>query len=62
LLDDENEDVARQAHQLLQQFASRDFGPRRGADRDDRQQAISAWREWWEQQLRKQAAQKGPRS
>jgi hypothetical protein len=62
LLDDENEDVARQAHQLLQQFAGRDFGPRRGADRDDRQQAMSAWREWWEQQLRKQAAQKGPRS
>ena len=59
LLDDVNEEVAAQAHQVLQKFAGRDFGPRPGADREARQQAMAAWRDWWEQQGQKQAAPKG---
>jgi hypothetical protein len=50
LLDDVNEDVAMQAHQVLQKLAGRDFGPRPGANREARQQAMAAWREWWEKQ------------
>jgi hypothetical protein len=49
LLDDGNQDVAWQAHQLLQLFSSRDLGPRPGADREQRQQAMTAWRDWWGQ-------------
>ena len=49
LLDDGNQEVANQAHQALQQFASRDLGPRPGADHEQRLQAMSAWRDWWGQ-------------
>jgi hypothetical protein len=56
LLDDANPDVAKQTHQLLHQLAGRDLGPRRGADRDERLQAMAAWRDWWEQQQNRKAA------
>jgi hypothetical protein len=59
LLDDSSEEISGQVHQLLQKFASKDLGPRRGADRLARQEAMSAWREWWEQQSERQAARKG---
>jgi hypothetical protein len=62
LLDDGNQDVAKLAHELLQQFASRDFGPKRGADREQRMEAMAAWRTWWEKQNEKLAAQNRPRS
>ena len=54
LLADENTDLAKLAHQVLQQFAApRDFGPRKGANPEERLQAMSAWRDWWEAQNRK---------
>jgi hypothetical protein len=56
MLDDDNEDVAKQVHDVLQQFASRDFGPKRGADRFERQEAMAAWRDWWEQQEKQTTA------
>jgi hypothetical protein len=56
MLDDGNEDVAKQVHEVLQQFASRDFGPKRGADHIQRQEAVAAWRDWWEQQEKQTAA------
>jgi HEAT repeat protein len=56
MLDDRNEDVAKQVHEVLQQFASRDFGPKRGADHIQRQEAMAAWRDWWEQQEKQTAA------
>jgi hypothetical protein len=62
LLDDANEEVATLVHDLLQRFASRDFGPRRGADHAQRQEAMAAWRSWWEQRNEKLAAQKRPSS
>jgi hypothetical protein len=62
LLEDGNQDLAKQVHDLLQQFAARDFGPRRGADSTQRREAIAAWRDWWEQEHEKLAAQKRPGS
>ena len=59
LLDDSNPDIAGQAHHLLQQFSSRDLGPRRGADRDARQSAMTAWRDWWEHETERLTARKG---
>jgi hypothetical protein len=61
LLDDDNQDIAKQVHELLQQFALQDFGPHRGANHIQRQEAKAAWRDWWEQQ-EKQTAQRRPRS
>jgi hypothetical protein len=55
LLEDAVADVANQAQLALQQITTHDFGPRPGADRDQRLQAIAAWREWWDQQERKRA-------
>jgi hypothetical protein len=62
LLDDADGDVAKAVHELLQRFASHDFGPRLGADREQRQQAMAAWRSWWDQRNEKQAASKRPSS
>jgi hypothetical protein len=59
LLDDSNDEISEQVHHLLQKFASKDLGPRRGADRIARQEAMAAWRDWWEQQSERQAARKG---
>jgi hypothetical protein len=59
LLDDGDQDVMKQAHQLLQQIAGRDLGPRPGADREERLQGMTAWRDWWERN-HKQAAQPTP--
>ena len=59
MLDDTNPDIARQAHQVLHHFASRDLGPKPGADRDAKLQAMQAWRDWWEQESQKQIARKG---
>ena len=58
LLDDPNTDLAGQAHHLLQQFSSKDLGPRRGADRDARQSAMTAWRDWWEHETERLTARK----
>jgi hypothetical protein len=62
MLDDTNPDIARQVHQVLQHFAARDLGPKPGADRDARLQAMQAWRDWWEQHNQKQIARKGASS
>ncbi len=59
LLDDSNPEISGQVHQLLQKFASKDLGPRRGADHDARLAAMTAWRDWWELQSERQAARKG---
>jgi hypothetical protein len=59
MLDDSNPEIAGQAHRLLQQFSSKDLGPRRGADRDARQSAMTAWRDWWEQETQRLTARKG---
>jgi hypothetical protein len=61
LLDDGDQEVGKQVHELLQQFASRDFGPRSGADHLQRLEAMAAWHEWWEQQ-EKQSPQRIPGS
>ena len=53
LLDDSNPEIAGQVHQLLQHFAAKDLGPRRGADRDARLSAMTAWRDWWEQETQR---------
>jgi hypothetical protein len=62
LLDDDDQDVAKQVHELLQRFASHDFGPRPRADREQRLEAMAAWRDWWEQHSEKQAADTRPAS
>jgi hypothetical protein len=49
LLGDASEEVAYRAHEALRQFSNRDFGPPRGADEERRRQAMTAWRDWWEQ-------------
>jgi hypothetical protein len=61
LLDDGDHDVAKQAHQFLQQIAGRDLGPRPGADGEERLRVIEAWRDWWERS-QKQTAQQTPPS
>ncbi len=62
LLDDGNQTIAQQVHELLHQLSSRDLGPLPGADREQRLKAMAAWRDWWEQQNEKQPAQKRPSS
>jgi uncharacterized membrane protein YgcG len=49
-LDDESQDVAKQSREALRHLTRRDFGPPDGAAREQRQEAITAWRDWWEQQ------------
>jgi hypothetical protein len=58
LLDDDDAKLAQQVHDLLQQFASRNLGPRPGADHEQRQEAMAAWRDWWEKESEKQVARK----
>jgi hypothetical protein len=55
LLDDPDAEVGKQALQALRQITTHDFGPRPGADREQRMQAITAWREWWDQHDGKRA-------
>jgi phage FluMu protein Com len=59
MLDDANTEIAGQVHQVLQQFAAKDFGPRRGADKDARQEAMASWRDWWDKQTERVAARRG---
>jgi len=58
LLEDEEPETAKQAHKFLRQIALKDFGPPRGADADQRREAIAAWRAWWEERQRAAAGQK----
>jgi HEAT repeat protein len=55
LLDDKSKEVAKQAHQVLRDFASRDFGPSASADPNKRRQAIAAWQNWWQERRSKRS-------
>jgi hypothetical protein len=48
LLDDPEPLVERAAHAALKALTREDFGPKSGADRDERDKAVAAWRAWWE--------------
>jgi HEAT repeat protein len=58
LLDDARTEVAEQVAPALRQLTGRDFGPVNGASPEQRRQAMTAWREWWEEQEQKRALQK----
>ncbi|MBI3409736.1 MAG: hypothetical protein HY040_15455 [Planctomycetes bacterium] len=49
--------MANRAHEVLVQFAGKDFGPRAATD-TERQRAIAAWREWHAERERKQKERK----
>jgi hypothetical protein len=57
LLEDEEPEVARQAHQFLREIALKDFGPPRAANPEQRRQAVAAWRVWWEQRSKTEQKQ-----
>jgi hypothetical protein len=50
LLDDSEQPVARAAHAALRNLTGQDFGPAADAGRDERAQAIAAWKDWWAKQ------------
>jgi hypothetical protein len=52
LLNDPEPLVERAAHAALKELTGQDFGPKAGADRSERAQAISAWQAWWKKQRR----------
>jgi hypothetical protein len=58
LLEDAREEVAAQAHPALRQLTGRDFGPRAGAGPEQRREAVAAWHDWWEQQVRQRTEKK----
>jgi hypothetical protein len=39
--------VARAAHAALKELTGQDFGPTLGADKEETQKAIAAWKAWW---------------
>ena len=47
LLDDKETTVSRAAHAALKSLSNKDFGPAADASRQDRKQAMAAWRTWW---------------
>lgn len=57
LIEDAEPAVANRAHEVLVQFAGKDFGPRAATD-TERQRAIAAWREWHTERERKQKERK----
>ncbi len=51
LLKDDNESVRTAAHQALVKFArGTDYGPSTNPTKEDRDEAIKKWREWWDRQ------------
>jgi hypothetical protein len=48
LLDDAEPHVWRAAHAALKTLTSQDFGPELDANRSERSQALSRWKEWWD--------------
>jgi hypothetical protein len=60
LLEAPNPAIAEQSRELLQQFASRNLGPRVGATPEQRREAVGAWRAWWDKENEKLAARKRP--
>jgi hypothetical protein len=57
LLEQDDPKFVKHVRRVLRQFTGQDFGPSPKADRDKRRQAITAWRDWWDRQARKLAAQ-----
>jgi len=49
LLDDRETTVTRAAHAALRSLSNEDFGPGADATRDERNQAMAAWRAWWKE-------------
>jgi hypothetical protein len=49
LLDDKEPLVSRAAHAALKSLSNQDFGPAADASREERKQAVAAWRAWWKQ-------------
>jgi hypothetical protein len=47
LLGDEEPPVRKAAHAALKSLSEEDFGPDAGANRQEREKAIAAWRTWW---------------
>jgi hypothetical protein len=49
LLEDKELLVSRAAHAALKSLSNEDFGPAADASRDERKQAMAAWRAWWKE-------------
>jgi hypothetical protein len=49
-LGDGDSGVARAAQLVLKEMTKQEFGPEPGADREERDRAIAAWKEWWRKQ------------
>jgi len=50
-LTDSNENVREFAHQTLVRVArGTDYGPKKGADKEERDKAVEKWRTWWTRQ------------
>jgi hypothetical protein len=49
LLDDKETIVSRAAHAALKSLSNEDFGPAADASREERKQAMAAWRAWWKE-------------
>jgi hypothetical protein len=47
MLSDPEATVAHAAHAALRELSGKDFGPAKGAGREERAKAILAWKEWW---------------
>jgi hypothetical protein len=47
LLLDAEPTVVRAAHAALKELTAQDFGPGTGADKDEVQKAVAAWKAWW---------------
>jgi HEAT repeat protein len=58
-LNDGNPDVAKQSRDVLRHLTRRDFGPPDGANREQRQEAIAAWRNWLDRREQKGAERQG---
>jgi hypothetical protein len=53
LLRDPNPGVADAAHMALSDLTRKDFGPKADVSREEREEAIRKWLEWWNKQERK---------
>jgi hypothetical protein len=51
MLSDPEATVAHAAHAALKSLTNEDFGPAKGAGREERGKAILAWKSWWAKQL-----------
>ena len=53
LLRDPNPGVAEAAHMALRDLTGKDFGPKADVGREEREEAIRKWLDWWNKQERK---------